>query len=146
MRGGSLADREDAVSAPIQAVTAVAWAVVGPPLIVYTATRVRRGQVRLHQTLMLIWVGIELLVFTGFGFLMEPSPRRPALMALPIFKIHLAFAIMTLAGIGWQLLSRAVPRLRPLHRHTGPYVALVWCLALLTGIYNYVFLYVMAPR
>jgi uncharacterized membrane protein YozB (DUF420 family) len=38
-----------------------------------------------------------------------------------------------------------VPRLRPLHRLTGPSVVLVWCLALLTGIYNYIFLYVMAP-
>ena len=66
-----------------------------------------------------------------------------ALVALPFFKIHLAFALTALAGLAWQLTSRAVARLRPLHRHTGPYVVLAWCLALLTGIYNYVFLYVM---
>jgi uncharacterized membrane protein YozB (DUF420 family) len=41
---------------------------------------------------------------------------------------------------------RRHPRLRPLHRHTGPYVVLVWCLALVTGIYNYVFLYVWGTR
>ena len=65
------------------------------------------------------------------------------MLALPIFKIHLAFAVATLAGIAWQLTSRVMPRLRPLHRLTGPYVVLVWCLALVTGIYNFVFLYVM---
>ncbi|HXF95823.1 MAG TPA: hypothetical protein VNI61_06935 [Gemmatimonadales bacterium] len=134
------------MSAPIQAVAAVVWAVVGPFLIVYAATRVRRGQVRRHQVLMLAGVAIELLVFASFGLLEAPSARRPALLALPIFKIHLAFAITTLLGMAWQLGSRAVPRLRPLHRHTGPYVALVWCLALLTGIYNFVFLYLMGPR
>lgn len=131
------------MNAPPQAVVALAWAIVGPPLIVYAATRVRRGRIPLHMALMLAWVGIELAVFASFTFLMDPSPRRPALKALPIFKIHLAFAITTLAGIAWQLASRAAPRLRGLHRHTGPYVVLVWCLALLTGIYNYVFLYVL---
>src|SRR5207247_8609773 len=76
---------------------------------------------------------------------MQSSSRRPALAALPIFKIHLAFAIATLAGIAWQLTSRAVPTLRPLHHLTGPYVALVWCVALLTGTFNYVFLSLMRP-
>jgi len=79
----------------------------------------------------------------SFGFVAEPSSRRPALRGLPLFKIHLAFAFTALAGIAWQLTSRAVPRLRALHRHTGPYIVLVWCLALVTGIYNFVFLYVM---
>jgi uncharacterized membrane protein YozB (DUF420 family) len=129
--------------APPQAVAGLVWAIVGPPLIVYAATRVRRGRLRLHAALMIAWVTVELGVFISFMFLMQPSPRRPALMALPIFKIHLAFAVATLAGIAWQLASRAATALRPLHRHTGPYVALVWCLALLTGIFNYVFLYVM---
>jgi uncharacterized membrane protein YozB (DUF420 family) len=95
---------------------------------------------------MLGCVAVEVLTFASFGLIEEPSPRRAALVALPIFKIHLAFAISALAGQGWQLVSRAVPRLRPAHRHTGPYVVLVWCLALLTGIYNYAFLYVMGPR
>jgi uncharacterized membrane protein YozB (DUF420 family) len=131
------------VSAPWQAVAALVWAVGGPPLLVYAATRVGRGQLRLHQTLMLAWVVIELLVFVGFMFAMDPSPRRPDLTALPIYKVHLAFAIATFGGIAWQLASRAVVRLRPFHRHGGPYVVLVWCLALVTGIYNYVFLYVM---
>ena len=131
------------MSAPWQAQVALAWAIVGPPLVVYGATRVGRGQIPLHQRLMLTWVGVELLVFAGFGLLMQPSPRRPALMALPIFRIHLAFALTTLAGMAWQLTSRAAPRFRSLHRRTGPYVVLVWCLALLTGIYNFVFLYVM---
>jgi uncharacterized membrane protein YozB (DUF420 family) len=131
------------MSAPPQAVVALAWAVVGPPLLLFAATRVRRGKIPLHVTLMIVSVVIELAVFSGFSFLMDPSPRRPALQALPFFKIHLAFAIGTLAGIAWQLASRTVPTLRPLHRHTGPYVVLVWCLALVTGIYNFVFLYVM---
>lgn len=133
------------MTAPIQAVTALAWAIAGPPLLLYGATRVRAGQVQLHRTLMGTWVAIELLVVASFLFLMEPSPRRPELVALPIFRIHLGFALTTLAGMGWQLLSRGVARLRPVHRHTGPYVVLVWCLALLTGIYNYVFLYVLRP-
>jgi uncharacterized membrane protein YozB (DUF420 family) len=76
-------------------------------------------------------------------FLITLGWRRPALLALPFFKIHLTFAVTAFAGMAWQLTSRAVARLRPYHRHTGPYVVLVWCLALLTGIYNYVFLYVM---
>lgn len=130
------------MSAPWQAVVALVWAVAGPPLLVYGATRVRSGQLAVHKTLMATWVAIELAVFASFGLLMEPSPRRAALVALPFFKIHLAFAVATLAGMAWQLGSRALPRLRPLHRHTGPYVVLVWCLALLTGIYNFVFLYV----
>ena len=129
--------------APPQAVAGLVWAMVGPPLIAYAATRVRRGRLRLHAALMIAWVVIELGVFVSFAFLMQPSSRRPALAALPIFKIHLAFAIATLAGIAWQLTSRAVSTLRPLHHLTGPYVALVWCVALLTGIFNYVFLYVM---
>ena len=130
------------MSAPWQAVLAAAWAVAGPPLLVYAATRVRRGQPRLHGGLMATWVAIELIVVASFSFLMDPSPRRTELEALPIFTVHLAFAFATLAGIGWQLLSRIVPALRPVHRHTGPYVVLVWCLALITGIYNFVFLYV----
>jgi uncharacterized membrane protein YozB (DUF420 family) len=132
-----------AIPAPLPAVIALAWAVAGPPLLIYAATRVRRGKIPVHMTLMIVSVVIELAVVLGFSFLMVPSRRRPALEALPLFKIHLAFAVTTLAGITWQLASRGVPRLRPLHRHTGPYVVLVWCLALLTGIYNYVFLYVM---
>jgi uncharacterized membrane protein YozB (DUF420 family) len=131
------------MSAPVPAVAAVAWAVVGPPLLVYAATRVRRGGRRLHGGLMIVWIAIELLVFVGFSFVMTPSPRREALEALPIFKIHLAFAIATFAGIAFQVTSRVVARLRVAHRHAGPYVVLVWCLALVTGIYNYVFLYVV---
>lgn len=135
------------MSAPPQALTALGWAAVGPPLLVYAATRVRQGRIPLHAGLMIAAVAIELGVVVSFTLLMTPGPRRPALVALPIFKIHLAFALTTLAGIAWQLGSRLVPKLRPLHRHTGPYVILVWCLALLTGIYNYIFLYVLGtPR
>ena len=134
------------MSAPLPAVAALAWAVVGPPLLIFAATRPRRGSIRLHVTLMTVSVVIEVLVVFGFSFLMTSSPRRPALIALPFFKIHLAFAVAALAGMAWQLASRAVPRLRPLHRSSGPYVALVWCLALVTGIYNYVFLYVIGSQ
>ncbi len=130
------------MSAPPQALVALVWAILGPPLIIYAATRVRRGEVKVHASLMVAWVVVELGTFISFSFLMDPSPRRPELQALPIFKIHLAFAIATLAGIAWQLTSRAAP-LRALHPKTGPYVVLVWCLALLTGIYNFVFLYVI---
>jgi hypothetical protein len=133
------------VRAPPAAIAALVWAVVGPPLVVFAATRARRGALAVHVTLMSVSVVIEVGVVIGFSFLMAPTPRQAALTALPIFKIHLAFAIAALAGMGWQIASRAVPRLRPLHRLTGPSVVLVWCLALLTGIYNYVFLYVMAP-
>lgn len=133
-------------SPPVPAVVALAWAVVGPPLLLFAATRVRRGRIATHMTIMSVSVIIELAVVAGFSFGMTPSPRRAALVALPFFKIHLAFALATLAGIAWQLASRGVARLRPLHRHTGPYVVLVWCLALVTGIYNYVFLYAMGPR
>ena len=131
------------MSAPWQAYVALGWAIVGPPLLVYAATRVRRGNVPLHAGLMVAAVAVTLGVVVSFGFVSHPSARRPALMTLPLFKIHLAFAFTALAGIAWQLTSRAMPRLRALHRHTGPYVVLVWCLALVTGIYNFVFLYVM---
>jgi uncharacterized membrane protein YozB (DUF420 family) len=131
------------VSIPWQAYVALALAIVGPPLLVYAATRVRRGRIALHAGLMIAAVAVTWFVFVSFGFVAEPSPRRPALMALPLFKIHVAFALTALAGMAWQLTSRAVPKVRGLHRHTGPYVVLVWCLALLTGIYNFVFLYVM---
>src|SRR5438105_4507556 len=135
--------RAGTMSAPPQAVTALAWALAGPPILIYGATRIRRGRIALHVTLMSVSAVIEIAVVVGVSFLMAPSPRRAALVALPFFKIHLAFAVAALAGLLWQLTSRAVARLRPLHRHTGPYVVLVWCLALLTGIYNYIFLYVM---
>ncbi|HEV8265021.1 MAG TPA: hypothetical protein VGQ06_08715 [Gemmatimonadales bacterium] len=131
------------MSAPWQAYVAIAWALVGPPLLVYAATRVRRAQIPLHATLMITAVVVSVGVLVSFGFVAEPSPRRAALMALPLFKIHLAFAFTALAGMAWQLTSRGIPRLRALHRHTGPYVVFVWCLTLITGIYNFVFLYVM---
>jgi uncharacterized membrane protein YozB (DUF420 family) len=131
------------VNAPPQAVAGLAWALAGPPLLVFAATRVRRGRTALHAGLMLAGVVIELAVFVAFMFMMKPGARRPDLVALPFFKIHLTFAIAAFAGIAWQLTSRAVARLRPYHRQSGPYVVLVWCLALVTGIYNYVFLYMM---
>ena len=131
------------MSVPWQARAALIWAIVGPLLLVYAATRVRHGRTRLHAGLMLAAVTVTVTLLVAFAFVRAPSPRRPALMALPIFKIHLAFAFSALAGMAWQLTSRAVPRLRSLHRHTGPYIVLVWCLALVTGIYNFIFLYVM---
>lgn len=133
------------MSAPWQAVAAVAWAIAGPPLIIYGATRIRSGQALRHAGLMTTWVVLEILVVLAFGSLITPTPRRMELAALPFFKIHLAFAIGTLVGIAWQLVSRTIVRWRAWHRLTGPYVVLVWCLALLTGIYNFVFLYVLAP-
>ena len=131
------------MNAPWQAYVALVWAVVGPPLLVYGTTRVRRGQHRLHAAVMLTAVVVTVAIVMSFGFVGNPSPRRPALMALPLFKVHLAFSFATLAGMAWQIASRAAPRLRRFHRHSGPYVALVWCLTLLTGIYNFIFLYVM---
>lgn len=128
---------------PWQAHVALAWAIVGPPLLIYAATRVRRGQTRLHAGLMIASVAVTVALLIAFGFVRAPSPRRPALMALPLFKIHLLFAFSALAGMAWQLTSRAIPRLRAWHRQTGPYIVLLVCLTLVTGIYNYVFLYVM---
>ena len=128
---------------PWQAWFALCWAVIGPPLLVYAAMRVGRGRIPLHAALMIGAAILTVGVLVSFGFVPEPSPRRPALLEQPLFKIHLAFAFTALAGIAWQLTSRAAPRLRALHRHTGPYIVLVWCLALVTGIYNFVFLYVM---
>jgi uncharacterized membrane protein YozB (DUF420 family) len=128
---------------PWQAWFALCSAVIGPPLLVYAALRPGRGRIPLHAALMIGAAVVTVGVLVSFGFVAEPSPRRPALLALPLFKIHLAFAFTALAGIAWQLTSRAVPRLRTLHRHSGPYIVLVWCLALVTGIYNFVFLYVM---
>lgn len=133
------------MNAPWQAVAALAWAVAGPPLIIYGATRIRSGQALRHAGLMATWVVLEILVMFAFGSLISPTPRRLELAALPFFKIHLAFAIGALLGIAWQLLSRTIVAWRAWHARTGPYVVLVWCLALLTGIYNFVFLYVFAP-
>jgi uncharacterized membrane protein YozB (DUF420 family) len=131
------------VSVPWQAHAALIWAIVGPPLLVFAATRARRGATRLHAGLMIAAVAVTVGLLVAFAFVRAPSLRRPALLALPIFKIHLAFAFSALLGMAWQLTSRAMPRLRALHRHTGPYIVLLWCLALVTGIYNFVFLYVM---
>lgn len=130
-------------SVPSQAWFALAWAMAGPPLIIYAALRVARGKIPLHAGLMIAAAVVTVGILVSFEFIAEPNPRRLALRALPLFKIHLAFAFVALAGIAWQLTSRTVPRLRALHRRTGPYVVLVWCLALVTGIYNFVFLYVM---
>lgn len=133
------------MNAPWQAMAALAWALAGPPLLLYAAVQVRRGRIPLHGALMggaaLVTIGIVL----SFGFVGDPSPRRPALQAQPVFKLHLTLALLTLGGIAWQLLSRVVARLRRIHRRTGPIVVACWCLALLTGIYNYVFLYCLKP-
>ena len=134
------------IGAPWQAWFALSWAVIGPALLVYAGLRPGRGKIALHAALMIGAALITVGVLVSFGFVAEPSPRRPALLSLPLFKIHLAFAFTALAGIAWQLTSRAVPRLRALHRQTGPYIVLVWCLALVSGIYNFVFLYVMGRR
>jgi uncharacterized membrane protein YozB (DUF420 family) len=131
------------VSIPWEAWSALGWAVFGVPLVVYAATRVRRGRRGLHAVCMGISAGVEVFVVLSFRFIAAPAARRQALAALPIFKVHLAFAVAALAGIAWQLASRAAPRLRRLHRQSGPYVVLVWVLALVTGIYNFVFLYMM---
>ena len=111
------------MSAPPQAVAALVWAIAGPPLLVYAATRVRAGRLSLHAGLMLASVGIELAVFTAFMFFMTPGPRRDLLTDLPFYKIHLTFAIAAFAGMAWQITSRAVVRLaalspadRPVHR------------------------------
>jgi uncharacterized membrane protein YozB (DUF420 family) len=133
------------VNAPWQALFALAWAVIGVPYLVYAATRPGSGKLTLHATLMTIAVLIEIAVMIAFGELMMPSPRRMALVKQPLFTVHLAFAIGSLVGMAWQLTSRTVPRLTALHQKSGPYVVLIWSLALLTGIYNYVFLYVLAP-
>jgi len=132
------------MTAPPQATAGLVWGVVGPPLVVYAATRVRRGRLNVHAALMAASVAIELAVFVSFTFTMAPGPRRSLLTALPIFGVHVAFACATFAGLAWQLATRAAPRLRSLHRRTGPYVVLVWCLTLLTGIYNFVFLYLLS--
>jgi len=133
------------VNAPWQALFALAWAVIGVPYLVYAATRPGSGKPTLHAVLMTIAVVMEIAVMIAFGVLMTPTPRRMALMKQPLFTVHLAFAIGSLVGMAWQLTSRTAPRLRPVHEKTGPYVVLIWFLALLTGIYNYVFLYVLAP-
>lgn len=132
------------MSAPWQAIVALVWAIVGLPWLAYAATRPAKGRLLLHAWLMGFAVLVEVGVVVSFTTL-EPHPRRTALAQLPFFRIHLAFAIGSLIGMAWQLVSRTSPRLRPLHRVTGPYVVLIWSLALLTGIYNYFFLYVLAP-
>src|SRR2546422_7150472 len=48
--GGPVEDRARAVMAPPQAVAGVVWAMVGPPLIAYAATRVRRGRSEEHTS------------------------------------------------------------------------------------------------
>lgn len=129
---------------PWQAYVALGWAIVGVPFLVYAATRVGRGRNGLHAALMIAAVIVTVAVVLSFGFVEHPSPRRPQLLALPLFKVHLTFAVTALVGMTWQLTSRAAPRLRALHRHTGPYVVLAWCLTMITGIYNFIFLYLMS--
>lgn len=129
------------MSAPWQAWFAVAWAVIGPPLLIYAALQVRRGAVSRHMGIMLAALVIELAVLAAFGVIAEPSPRREALAVQPLFRIHLALAFGALAGMAWQVTSRLVPALRQAHGRTGPIVVALWCLALITGIYNFIFLY-----
>lgn len=133
------------MSAPWQSVAALAWGIVGPPLLVYGATRIGAGQKQRHQRLMIAWIVLEFLAILAFASASQATPRRAELVALPFFKIHLVFSIAALAGIVWQVVSRVVARWQPAHRLGGPYVVMVWCLALLTGIYNFVFVYVLAP-
>jgi uncharacterized membrane protein YozB (DUF420 family) len=125
------------------AVAALAWSIVGVPYLAYAATRPASGRLRLHAALMIAAVVLEVGGLFVFDLVVPPSPRRAALVDLPFFKIHLAFAIASLLGMAWQLGTRTRPAARRMHRATGPYVVLIWSLALLTGIYNYVFLYVL---
>ncbi len=133
------------MTAPWQAQVAVLWAIIGPLVLLYAATRVRRGAIARHAALMIVAVVVETGVLLGFGLLEQPSPRRALLAVQPLFRIHLALAYATLGGIVWQIGSRLAPPLRRWHRRTGPVVVAIWCLALLTGIYNFVFIYMAAP-
>jgi hypothetical protein len=99
------------VRVPPAAIAALVWAVVGPPLGVFSPPWARRGGIAVPVTLMSVSVVIEVAGVAGFLFLVAPN----------------------LLGV------------RPLPRLTGRSEVLVRCLALLTGIYHYVFLYVMAP-
>ena len=132
------------MNTPWQAWTALTWAIIAAPLLLYGASRVRAGSVPAHAAFMGLGAAIEVAVFISFGFVEDPSPRREALMATMVFKVHVALALGTLAGIGFQLGSRVMPPLRRLHPRAGPAVLAVWTLALWTGIYNFVFLYVQA--
>jgi hypothetical protein len=99
------------VRAPPAAITALVWAVVGPPLGVLAAPRARRGGIAVHVTLMSVSVVIEVAGVVGFSF---PHATKSA--------------------------ARAAAA-----QFTGPSEVLVSYLALLTGMYHCVFLYVMAP-
>jgi uncharacterized membrane protein YozB (DUF420 family) len=140
-RSSRPASNELTLSIPLQAIFAFAWAIVGPPLIVFAATRARRRKLSLHASLMIVAVIVEIAVFASFSTLDEPSARRPELRAHWIFFVHVAFVIAAAVGVAWQILSRTIERLRPLHRRTGPWVAGAWCGALLTGAYTFWFLY-----
>ena len=75
------------MSAPPQAVAGLAWAIVGPPLLVFAALRVRRGRTSLHAGLM-IARGDELAVFTA-SVHDDTGSAPPGFAGVAFFKIHL---------------------------------------------------------
>src|SRR5256885_9120426 len=86
------------MSAPPPAVAALAWAVAGPPILIYGATRIRRGKIGLHVTLMSVSAIIEIAVVAGvfFFFVSPPPPAAPR--APPFFLFHLSFPVPAPAG------------------------------------------------
>jgi hypothetical protein len=103
------------VRAPLAAIPALVWAVVGAPLVVCVATRPRRGGIAVHVTLMSVSVVIEVGVGVGFSFRMgTKSPSR---------------------GPHGAARFQDPPRLRHRGARRNGEAS--------TGIYNYVFLYVM---
>ena len=122
---------------------AVAWGVAGPVVLWAAVRSARRGDTDAHGALMAAAAAIQLAIIVLFVAVPDPSPRLPRLRQTAFFRfVHLPVVYAAVVGIAWQLTSRAVSRLRRVHRHSGPWVIAAWLASFLTGLVNFWYLYV----
>lgn len=131
-----------ALSLPVPMLLAVAWGLAGPAVLWAAIRAARRGDTDAHGALMAVAVAIQVAIIVLFVAWPDPSPRLSRLRQTAFFRfVHLPVVYITVAGIAWQLTSRAVARLRRAHQRTGPWVIGAWLASFLTGLVNFWYLY-----
>jgi len=127
---------------PVPMLLAVTWGFAGPVVLWSAVRSARRGDTDAHGALMAVAVAIQLAIIVLFVALPDPSPRLPDLRRTVFFRIvHLPVVYIAVAGIAWQLISRAIRRLRRIHHRSGPWVIAAWLGSFLTGLVNFWYLY-----
>ena len=121
---------------------ATAATFIVPPVLIWSVLAVRRGRTTAHAIAMTICGIGTLAVVAWFLAAADQIEGLDRLMDTFFYKwIHRPIAYGAVLGIVWQFVSRAIPRLRPVHRKTGPWVIGLWFASFFTGLWNFWYLY-----